>query len=228
MDYLTPAAQDKYHKQYRQNKLIKPSSFEADVEWEASYVDALLTGKALPLPRATYNHAALRRLFRDDPPAPSASARSSLPPGPSSSTAVKEEPRAFRRALSGLSGQVIELDSPPKKTPRTSSPMRIKTEITEKNEPTMAAPVEPSPLPEAAITTSPPLIAPVTAAASTEPSGSHKPDNSTSPAVSCEGDAMDIDSQNGSLHDPMDDLCHEPAGLSQELERFIETHEPSE
>ena len=143
VDYFKLDGQRKYH-QYLHGKLPKPSSYEEDVDWEASYVDALLNDETLPAPKPTIRNAdAVRRLFRGvrprraaspprNLPASSTSANSSrvVPPF-SEAVAVKQESLQFRRALSGFSGQCIDLCSPPKKVSKTALTSDVTAEMPE-------------------------------------------------------------------------------------------------
>ncbi|CAE7504581.1 unnamed protein product [Symbiodinium natans] len=209
VDYLKTEAQQRYML-YRENKLVKPASFEDDVAWEARYLDAVLHDKVLPLPNPTIINDAQHRLFHDEPRPPAhrdieAAAPSSLPAVPSvpKAVAVKKESVTFRRALSSLQGHVIDLDSPPKKALRAGY-ADVKTEISDAaNEPAsptslMAAPVPPS--------------KPSSPGSMAAPISPLKPPS--------QGSSMDI-------HDPMDDLSHEEGleNLSQELADIIDQQE---
>ena len=203
VNYLKPDAQTKYI-QYRDSMLAKPSSFEADVEWEATYVDALLAGKNLPRARATIiNNGAVLRLFHGEPNVSSAAAPSTPPaaaPPVPKPVVVKEEPRSFRRALTGLSGQVVDLCSPPKKAAKTRALSDVKAELAEDSEPNgiIAAAVIPPEL----------------------SSSSSCLDSAHAVELGPVGSPMDVASQETTPHDPMDDL-------SQELERLMDDDETS-
>ena len=209
VDYLKLDGQQKYH-QYLHGKLSKPSSYEKDVAWEASYVDALLNGKTLPKPKPTIRNAdAVRRLFRGvsprrevspprNLPASSTSANSSrvVPPFPEAVT-VKQESFQFRRALTGLTGQCIDLCSPPKKVSKTAITSDVKAEMPEEVTSNAAGVVD--------------LHA--------EPVGIHSPSHSdpvpaeaSAALVLSPGSQMDVASD---VVDPMDDL-------EAELERYME------
>ena len=213
VDYLKPQSAARYmdYRDQKVEKVVPHSSFAEHVAWEARYIDALLTGKNLPLPRAQVNNASLRRLFQGEPdptsfsPRSLPSAASTLPtseaafPAPKA-IAVKGEPRPFQRALSGLScGPIIDLDTPPKKAAKTApSSVDIKTESLEASNVTEATSAPPVPAEHA--------------------TGSAALDES-SPAP---GSPMDVATPDGSVHDPMEDLSQEP-GLTQELERIMDS-----
>ena len=171
------------------------------MEWEASYVDALLNGKTLPKPKPTIRNAdAVRRLFRGvsprrevspprNLPASSTSANSSrvVPPFPEA-VAVKQESFQFRRALTGLTGQCIDLCSPPKKVSKTAITSDVKAEMPEEVTSNAAGVVD--------------LHA--------EPVGIHSPSHSdpvpaeaSAALVLSPGSQMDVASD---VVDPMDDL----------------------
>ncbi|CAE7829059.1 unnamed protein product [Symbiodinium sp. CCMP2592] len=189
VDYRKLDGQQKYH-QYLHGKLSKPSSYEKDVEWEASYVDALLNGKTLPKPKPTIRNAdAVRRLFRGVSP------RREVSP---LAVAVKQESFQFRRALTGrLTGQCIDLCSPPKKVSKTAITSDAKAEMPEEVTSNAAGVVD--------------LHA--------EPVGVHSPSHSdpvpaeaSAALVLSPGSQMDVASD---VVDPMDDL-------EAELERYME------
>ena len=123
-DFLKPEPA-KRHMAYRDNNVVKPPTFQEDLKWEAKYLEAVLAGRTVPFTRATINHSATHRLFHEEAPVPPSSPRNSSAAAPSSpptvsspipkAVAIKTAPKSFRRALSGLSGQVIDLCSPPKK-----------------------------------------------------------------------------------------------------------------
>ena len=158
VEFLNPNAGKRYQA-YRDNEKTKPSTFEADLQWEADYVDAILAGNPPPGPRVSVDNSAMRRLFWGSSPPPQALPRSPhpAPATRNSSTAsspmpkaapIKEEPRPFRRALSSVLTGVIDLDSPPTKKAATEpAVLEMKSEVSVDIEPESAGtarPVEPS------------------------------------------------------------------------------------
>ena len=78
VDYLKPESAKRYAA-YRNNHTVKPASFEADLVWEANYVNAVLAGLPPPMPRATIINTSLRRLFREPTPPRTLSSHSARP-----------------------------------------------------------------------------------------------------------------------------------------------------
>ena len=82
-DYLKPESAKRYAA-YRNNYTVKPASFEADLVWEANYMNAVLAGLPPPMPRATIINTSLRRVFREATPPRTLSPHSARPaPAPS-------------------------------------------------------------------------------------------------------------------------------------------------
>ncbi|CAE7519037.1 unnamed protein product [Symbiodinium sp. CCMP2592] len=100
LDFLKPASAKRYN-EYRDGIKSTPSAFDEDLKWEVDYVNAILTG----------NPRAIHELFHGSSHRPTGSFSASSLPSSSvnTATAVKEQPRPFRRALSTLSSEIIDL-----------------------------------------------------------------------------------------------------------------------